>query len=54
LWQYLATHSFDRQIDKAERSPLALTVRFCQPNDGIVHKYSLSNEQLLVSGRERE
>lgn len=81
FWQYLATHSFDRQIDKevmlaeradyaherlkelqneraedlwVERSPLALTVRFRRPSEDIVRKYSLSNERLLVSGRERE
>jgi histidine decarboxylase len=81
LWQYLATHSFDRQIDKevtlveragyayerlkalqsergedlwVERSPLALTVRFRRPSEDIVRKYTLSNERLLVSGKERE
>jgi len=37
-----------------ERSPLALTVRFRRPSDDIVRKYSLSNERLLVRGRERE
>jgi histidine decarboxylase len=81
LWQYLATHSFERQIDKAvtlaeragyayerlkelqsergedlwvERSPQALAVLFRRPSEEIVGKYSLSNERLLVSGRERE
>jgi histidine decarboxylase len=81
LWQCLATHAFDRQIDKevtlaelagyaherltrlqseraedlwVERSPLALTIRFRRPNEDIVRKYSLSNERLMVRGRERE
>ena len=81
LWQYLATHSFDRQMDKevklaeladyaherlkalereraedlwVERSPLALTLRFRRPSEDIVRKYTLSNERLLVRGKERE
>ena len=81
LWQYLATHSFERQIDNevrlaqlaayaherlkrlqneraedlwVERSPLALTVRFRQPSEDIVRKYTLSNERLLVLGTERD
>ncbi|MTV47934.1 histidine decarboxylase [Heliobacillus mobilis] len=37
-----------------ERSPLSLTIRFKKPDDHIVFKYSLSEEELYVDGKRRK
>jgi histidine decarboxylase len=46
----------EKKINKdlwIERTPLALTIRFKQPNRDIIFKYSLSCESLYVNGEKR-
>jgi len=44
LWDYFAKHSYEKQIELAMRgrTPLSLSLIFCQPKDEIIFKYSLA------------
>ncbi|MEG4802258.1 pyridoxal-dependent decarboxylase [Microcoleus sp. ARI1-B5] len=59
----LARYAVDRLLQLQEQlqqdlwigyTPLSLTIRFKQPNDEIVFKYSLSCEELYVKGEKRK